>query len=125
MTDGAFAYSPDGLLTWTKESLVSSAQSAFPGARVLKEEPLTLLVHDDIDDYDFQIDDLSGEVQMLGTDGYRSQQLRFGAWVASLVPEDAIGRVVLLNHDATVAAYLKPGMTPEDVDAAWHEEPPE
>lgn len=126
MSRAAIACSRDGGLNWTREGLIASARQAFPGIRVTSEDRLTLEVPLPSGDGTSRFLDLSkGEVRYLSTDASYEQQLRFGAWVASLIPEGATGQAVLLNHNATVAAYLKPGMTPEDVEAAWHEQPPE
>lgn len=122
MTDGAMVYSPDGILTTTRYALVASAQSQWPKVEVIDlDDELTLRVSDETGR--FQIFDLGDG--MLSTDGDHAQQLRFAAWARTLAPETSTGRVVLLNKDASVAAYLEPGMTPAQIEAAWTAEPPE
>ncbi|MGY0388910.1 hypothetical protein ACWZJV_18240 [Nocardioides sp. WG-D5] len=122
MTDGAIVYSPDGVLTPSRDTLLAAARRQWPNVEVIDlDDELTLRITTGSER--FQIFDLGDG--MLSTDGNHSQQLEFAAWASALVPETTEGRVVLLNKDASVAAYLRPGMTPDDIDAAWNAEPPE
>ncbi|MEU6136080.1 hypothetical protein [Nocardioides sp. NPDC047086] len=122
MTDGAIVYSPDGVLPSSREALLEAARRQWPSVEIIDlDDELTLRIANDSGR--FQIFDL-GE-GMLSTDGNHSQQLEFAAWASTLAPATTEGRVVLLNKDASVAAYLRPGMTPDDIDAAWNSEPPE
>ena len=122
MTDGAIVYSPDGVLPTSRDALVAAARRQWPNVEVVDlDDELTLRITDGSGR--FQIFELSDG--MLSTDGNHNQQLEFAAWASTLAPETTDGRVVLLNKDASVAAYLRPGMTPDDIDAAWNAEPPE
>ena len=122
MTDGAIVYSPDGVLPTSRDTLVAAARRQWPNVEVIDlDDELTLRITDG--GGRFQIFDLGDG--MLSTDGNHNQQLEFAAWARTLAPEATAGRVVLLNKDASVAAYLRSGMTPKDIDAAWNAEPPE
>ena len=122
MTDGALVYSPDGALVTTRDALVTATRRRWTTVQVTAlDDDQTLGVTDDTGR--FQIFDLGDGV--LSTDGTHTQQLDFAAWATTLVSETTTGRVVLLNKDASVAAYLLPGMTPDDIESAWNAEPPE
>ena len=122
MTDGAIVYSPDGVLTTSRETLLAAAHRQWPNVEIIDlDDELTLRITNGSGR--FQILDLGDG--MLSTDGNHNQQLEFASWASTLAPETTEGRVVLLNKDASVAAYLRPGMTPDDIDAAWNAEPPE
>ncbi|MER7556883.1 hypothetical protein ABTZ46_08075 [Nocardioides sp. NPDC126508] len=121
MTDGAIVYSPDGVLPTTRDALLAAARRQWPNVEIIDlDDELTLRITDGSGR--FQIFHL-GE-SMLSTDGNHDQQLEFAAWASTLAPETTDGRVVLLNKDASLAAYLRPGMTPDEIDAAWNAEPP-
>ncbi|MFJ9392461.1 hypothetical protein ACIRON_26810 [Nocardioides sp. NPDC101246] len=122
MTDGAIVYSPDGVLRTSRDTLVAAARHQWPNVEVIDLDG-ELTLHITSGSERFQIFDLGDG--MLSTDGNHNQQLEFAAWASMLATETTAGRVVLLNKDASVAAYLRPGMTPEDIDAAWNAEPPE
>lgn len=122
MTDDAIVYSPDGVLPATSDTLLAAARRQWSSVEIIDlDDELTLRITDGSGR--FQIFDLGDG--MLSTDGNHSQKLEFAAWASTLVPEATDGRVVLLNKDASVAAYLRRGMTPDDIDAAWNAEPPE
>ena len=122
MTDGAIVYSPDGVLPTSRDALLTAARGQWPNVEIIDlDDELTLRITNGSGR--FQIFELGDG--MLSTDGNHNQQLEFAAWASTLAPETTDGRVVLLNKDASVAAYLRPGMTPDDIDAAWNAEPPE
>lgn len=122
MTDGAIVYSPDGVLPTSRDTLLAAVRRQWPNVEIIDlDDELTLRITNGSGR--FQIFDLGDG--MLSTDGNHNQQLEFAAWVSTLAPETTEGRVVLLNKDASVAVNLRPGMTPDDIDAAWNAEPPE
>lgn len=122
MTDGAIVYSPDGVLPTSRDTLVEAARRQWPNVEIIDlDDELALRITNGSES--FQIFDLGDG--MMSSDGNHSQQLEFAAWAGTLAREATEGSVVLLNTDASVAAYLHPGMTPDDIDAAWNAEPPE
>jgi hypothetical protein len=122
MTDSAIVYSPEGMLPTSRDTLLAAARRQWPNVEIIDlDDELTLRITNGSGR--FQIFDLGDG--MLSTDGNHNQQLEFAAWASTLAPETTDGRVVLLNKDASVAAYLRPGMTADDIDAAWNAEPPE
>ncbi len=122
MTDSAIVYSPEDVLPTSRDTLLAAARRQWPNVEIIDlDDELTLRITNGSGR--FQIFDLGDG--MLSTDGNHNQQLEFAAWASTLAPETTDGRVVLLNKDASVAADLRPGMTADDIDAAWNAEPPE
>lgn len=64
----------------------------------------------------------------ISTDGTPEQAAEIALWARSLVPEDPGGRIWLVDEMYNGHAELVPGMTAEELDAAWvdhTEQPPD
>ena len=127
MANSAIVWSPDGVIDDLDEAgFIEAIKRQWPSAKIIPARPdlglaLTAQVSDE-DPRGWQIFYL-GEGQ-LSAEGSQEDHLRFGAWAARLLAADDPRRLVLLDSGCSVAAYLRPGMTPEQILAAWNEDPP-
>ena len=125
MSNGAIIYSPDSTLKLSADAFVEAVLLRWSDAEIVRDDD------DDLTDVTARIPDHRWQIfhgargDQLRTDGSYEDQLEFAAWAANLVPDDGQTHLLLLNKDATVAAPLRPGMTPAEVEAAWTMEPPE
>ena len=125
MSNGAMIYSPDGTLNLSADAFVESVLARWPDAEIVRKDWSTVTdVTARIPDPEWQIFH-GARGDQLRTDGSYEDQLEFAAWAANLLPDDGETHLLLLNKDATVAALLRPGMTPAEIEAAWTMEPPE
>lgn len=118
----AMVYSPDGTMSLSAEDLIAAALREWPDARVIRtpERPtsdVTIRIGQGSEEWQIFHHPEGGEVW---TDALPDQQLAFAAWIRRAVPQ---GRLVLLNEDASLAAELEAGMTPEQISDAWNQEP--
>ena len=128
MANSAMIWSPDGLLeALDDQAFVAAIRSQWPSAKIIPERPdLGLALTAQIRDGDLSTWQIfRHDVNQISAEGDQSQQLRFAAWAARFIPErDDPRRLILFNADASVVAYLRPGMTPDQILDACTEEPP-
>ncbi|MFJ9392875.1 hypothetical protein ACIRON_28920 [Nocardioides sp. NPDC101246] len=131
MSNNPLIYTPDGegSLALETDAFVEAAFSRWPGAEVVwtSEDPddpvdVTLRVQDPGDTHHFQIFHARA-LDSVWSDGNESQVLRVAQWIRAAVP-DKDKRVVLLDPVMWVAAVVQPGMTEDEILAAWTAEPP-
>lgn len=127
MSSSAIVWSPDGVLDDLDEgAFIEAIKGQWPSARIIAAKPhIGLCLTAQVEDGDppgWQIFYL-GDGQ-LSSDGNFDEQLRFAAWAARLLPEGDNRRLLLFDGGVSVAAYLKPGMTPDEIKDAWNQEPP-
>lgn len=124
---GAMVYSPDGAFAVSADEFVAAALTRWPDAHVLRSDNSHCDVTVQIPAEDGSLWQIfhSPEGEQVWTDGNAEQELVFAQWARALVRDDAPGRILLLNHDYTLAAELAPGMSTTNIRDAWTEQPPE
>lgn len=132
MSNNPLIYTPDGdgLLGLTASAFVDAVKVRWPAAEVVwttaptdGPSDVTVRLKDPEDERRFQVFH-DRELKSLWIEGSEHQAARLACWLRTLIPASAGKRVVLLNPEAWQAAIVEPGMTPEDVLAAWTLEPP-
>lgn len=105
------------------EQFIEGVTATWPDARILRTSR---------GDYTSSVTDVTARIreddgpgfqvmrekrgQSVFTDGTRAQAARVAAWVAPLGDD-----LLLVDVQAEVCVWLRAGMTPEEIEAAWHE----